>query len=95
MAASTARVAPHHASVLGVAPGDYSLVVVSDTGPGMSDAVLAHLFEPFFTTKQASKGTGLGLSVVYDILRSWHGTITVSSMPGQGARFTLFIPRLS
>jgi PAS domain S-box-containing protein len=90
--ASTAQVTAHQAAVLGIAPGSYGLVVVSDTGPGIEDAVLAHLFEPYFTTKPSGKGTGLGLSVVYGIIRGWHGTITVSNAPGRGARFTLFIP---
>ena len=93
--AGTAYVAPYQASLLGVVAGDYCVVTITDTGPGMDEAVLSRLFEPFFTTKPLGQGTGLGLSVVYGILQNWRGTISASSSSGRGARFTLHIPLVS
>ncbi len=86
------RIEPAAAAVLGIAPGMVCRVSVADTGPGMDETVLAHVFDPFFTTKPVGLGTGLGLSVVYGIIQDWHGTISVTSAPGQGARFTFSIP---
>jgi two-component system, cell cycle sensor histidine kinase and response regulator CckA len=65
---------------------------VSDTGVGMGDRTRARVFEPFFTTKGASGGTGLGLSMVYGFAHQSGGTISVSSTPGRGTRFTLLLP---
>ena len=93
--AAVSHVAPYHASLLGVESGDYCVVTVSDSGPGMDETVLARLFEPFFTTKPLGQGTGLGLSVVYGILQNWRGSISAASTPGRGARFTLHIPLAS
>ena len=90
--ARVSRIAPFQAFVLGVTPGRYCVVTVSDSGPGMDETVLAHLFDPFFTTKPVGQGTGLGLSVVYGILQNWHGAISVKSEPGRGAQFTLYVP---
>ena len=83
---------PQQALSLGMAPGRVCRVTVSDNGPGMDETTLAHVFDPFFTTKPLGQGTGLGLSVVYGIIQNWHGTISVTSIPGQGARFVFHIP---
>jgi len=72
--------------------GEYTLLIVSDTGKGMSEDTLAHLFEPFFTTKGKGKGTGLGLSTVYGIVKQAGGDVTVSSILDQGATFRIYLP---
>jgi two-component system, cell cycle sensor histidine kinase and response regulator CckA len=68
-------------------------LVVADTGCGMSDVVRAHVFEPFFTTKAVGKGTGLGLSVVHGIVTAHGGRLEVESREGEGATFTVLLPR--
>lgn len=68
------------------------MIVVSDTGCGMSDEVQQRIFEPFFTTKGDGKGTGLGLSVSYGIIKDHHGMILVDSEVGKGSSFTITLP---
>jgi len=73
-------------------PGPYITLVVSDTGRGIPPDLLDRIFEPYFTTKPTGEGTGLGLSVLYGIVRSHGGIVTVVSEPGQGASFTVYLP---
>ena len=65
---------------------------VEDTGLGMSEEMHSQIFMPFFTTKDVGKGTGLGLSVVQGIVSAHEGKIDVSSAPGKGTRFDVFLP---
>jgi PAS domain S-box-containing protein len=77
----------------GIAAGEYAVVEVSDTGPGISREAVGHLFEPFFTTKPKSKGAGLGLSVVYGIIKQHNGEILAGSGISQGAVFKIYLPK--
>ncbi len=71
---------------------EYMRIEISDTGVGMTDEVKHKIFDPFFTTKDVGEGTGLGMSIVFKIIEKHHGKISVHSIPGEGAAFTIEIP---
>jgi signal transduction histidine kinase len=73
-----------------VLPGEYVVLEVADSGPGIDAKTLPRIFEPFFTTREVGEGTGLGLSVVHGIASSMGATILVDSTPRRGARFRVF-----
>ncbi|MBX3716110.1 MAG: MASE1 domain-containing protein [Burkholderiales bacterium] len=77
-----------------VAPGEWSVVRVKDSGEGIPAAVIDRIFEPFFTTKPAGRGTGLGLALVHSIVKEHGGAIDVESEVGKGTTFTVWLPRL-
>ena len=77
----------------GLAPGDYVVLSVADSGDGIAPELLDRIFEPFFTTKEVGKGTGLGLSMVYGFAQQSGGTVRVRSRQGEGTVFELWLPR--
>jgi CheY-like chemotaxis protein len=75
-------------------PGPYVRLTVNDTGHGIEPCLMGRIFDPYFTTKEKGVGTGLGLSVVHGIVKAHGGTVSVSSAPGKGATFHVYLPRL-
>jgi signal transduction histidine kinase len=78
----------------GIPRDRYVMLVMRDTGTGISDDVLARIFEPFFTTKQTVDATGLGLAFVHTIVTERGGAIRVRSNPGVGTTFRVYLPRV-
>lgn len=74
--------------------GRYVRFSIRDTGPGMSPEVAARIFEPYFTTKEKGEGSGMGLAVAKAIVTQYNGTINVSSTPGVGTQFDVYLPAL-
>jgi CheY-like chemotaxis protein len=88
----SAVLAEDDAQRLGLRPGRYAEVTVSDEGAGIEDDLLPKVFDPFFTTKEPGKGTGLGLASAYGIVKNHGGAIEVSSRKGAGTTVTIYLP---
>lgn len=89
------RVGNPQFSEIGLEPGRYAVLSVSDTGCGIGKEFLDKIFEPYFTTKKEGKGTGLGLSVVYGIVKDHGGDIKVNSEVGKGTVFNVYLPLIA
>ncbi len=79
---------------LNIGQGSYVRLNITDDGEGIDPAIIERIFDPFFTTKKMGDGTGLGLSVVYGIVQNHNGHIRVTSRPGQGTTFNIYLPHL-
>jgi len=91
---SEVEIVPDDADHPYLAAGRYACLTVADTGQGMPQKVMDRIFDPYFTTKDKSKGTGLGLSVVHGIVKSNSGEISVTSVPGKGSQFKVYLPTM-
>jgi PAS domain S-box-containing protein len=85
------QISDAHCKQISLEPGAYVCLWFSDSGQGMDQETQSHIFEPFYTTRKT--GHGLGLSTVYSIVQQSGGQIVVRSAPGEGAAFTLYLPR--
>ena len=79
-------------TLAGKRENDDIVVTISDTGFGMDEDTVKKIFDPFYTTKDVGKGTGLGLSITHGIIEEHNASISVSSKPGKGTRFTISFP---
>lgn len=75
-----------------LAPGQYVVLTVADSGSGIPSEIAERIFDPFFSTKAPGKGTGLGLSTVAMIVRSAGGSIDIETAPGRGTKFSVYLP---
>ncbi len=80
------------AATRSLAPGRYAVMVVRDTGQGMSDELAASIFDPFFSTKPRGQGSGLGLAMVQTTVKGHGGVVRVKSEPGKGTSFSVYLP---
>jgi PAS domain S-box-containing protein len=93
LSAANLEVDANYASMLPEAnPGPYVLLEVSDSGTGIAPEIVERIFDPFFTTKEVGKGTGLGLSTVHGIVKGHGGFLKVTSSPGKGTTFQVYLP---
>ncbi len=85
-------VGPDKAAAVNMPGGDYVVLIVRDTGVGMTHEIRRHAFEPFFTSKDVGKGVGLGLSTVYGIVQQCGGWVDLLSEPGKGTEVRVYLP---
>ncbi|MCH8134771.1 MAG: PAS domain S-box protein [Proteobacteria bacterium] len=78
-----------------LAPGNYSVLAVTDNGPGMSTELASKAFEPFFTTKKQGEGSGMGLAIVYKLARAHGAIIDMQTLPGKGTRILVYFEELT
>lgn len=90
---ANAHVDEDYAREAGIEVGQYVQLCISDTGSGMTPAVMARAFDPFFTTKEVGRGTGLGLSQVYGFIRQSNGHVKIYSEAGHGTTIKIYLPR--
>jgi signal transduction histidine kinase len=83
---------PFAATTCTIEPGEFVVLIVTDTGTGIAPAIARRIFDPFFTTKDVGVGTGLGLSLVHGIVTEFAGAVHVESVVGQGSTFSVYLP---
>jgi two-component system, cell cycle sensor histidine kinase and response regulator CckA len=80
------------ASLLGLSPGSYALLIVADNGLGMNNPTLKRAFDPFFSTKPTGEGSGLGLSLALRTVKRHQGQIEIMSQPNEGTKVKIYLP---